>query len=59
MQTITDPAFIRYKYTSYLLLAGAFLLVLAVLLKTGAITETSRVYPAGTTTAALSSTVTH
>lgn len=28
MNTLTDPAFIRYKYTSYLLLAGAFLLVM-------------------------------
>lgn len=58
MHTLTDPAFIRYKYTSYLLLAGAFLLALAVLLKTGNISEASLIYPPDPPAAALSSAAT-
>ncbi|WP_341836573.1 hypothetical protein WJU16_01565 [Chitinophaga pollutisoli] len=55
MNTLTDPAFIRYKYTSYLVLAGTFLLVVVFLLKTGTIGDASRVSPTDTTAAVLSS----
>ncbi|WP_164714017.1 hypothetical protein [Chitinophaga rhizosphaerae] len=41
MQPLTDPAFLRCKYTSYLLMAGTFLLVMLFLLNTGIIGQTA------------------
>lgn len=46
MRPLTDPAFLRCKYTSYVLLAGAFLLGLLILLQTGVIAQPSPASPA-------------
>lgn len=49
MRMLTDPAFLRCKYTSYLLLAGAFLIALCILLKTGMIGPSSPAHAAAST----------
>lgn len=51
MQPLTDPAFLRCKYTSYVLLAGTFLLALLFLLHTGNIGKTA---PSGQAATAVS-----
>lgn len=58
MNTLTDPGFIRCKYTSYLILTGLFFLTLVILLQTGAIPQPSSSLPAPQTAAVLSSGVT-